>query len=49
MGGYTTNIVISYQSLCSAAIMFKPFVILMSFIAGIFIITNTGRRAETGD
>ena len=49
MGGYTTNIVISYQALCSAATMFKPFVILMSFIAGIFIITNTGRRAETGD
>ena len=49
MGGHTINIVISYRSLCDAAVMFKPFVILMSFIAGMMIITNTGRRAETGD
>jgi hypothetical protein len=49
MGGHTINIVISYRSLCDAAVMFKPFVILMSFISGMMIITNTGRRAEVGD
>lgn len=49
MGGQSINIVISYQPLCDVAIMFKPAVILMSFLAGAFIITNTGRRAETGD
>ncbi len=49
MGGQTIDIVISYRSLCDAAVMFKPFVILMSFIAGMMIITNTGRRAEVGD
>jgi hypothetical protein len=49
MGGNTLDLVISYQPLCTVAQQFKPAVILMAFLAGAFIITNTGRRAETGD
>lgn len=49
MGSHTLNLVISYQPLCSVAQQFKPAVILMAFLAGAFIITNTGRRAEVGD
>lgn len=49
MGGQTLNLVISYQPLCTVAQQFRPAVILMAFLAGAFIITNTGRRAETGD
>ncbi|MEG0444154.1 MAG: virulence factor TspB C-terminal domain-related protein [Carnobacterium sp.] len=49
MGGQTLNLVISYQPLCIVAQQFRPAVILMAFLAGAFIITNTGRRAETGD
>lgn len=48
-GGHTLNLVISYQPLCTVAQQFKPAVILMAFLAGAFIITNTGRRAEVGD
>ena len=49
MGSHTLNLIISYQPLCSVAQQFKPAVILMAFLAGAFIITNTGRRAEVGD
>lgn len=49
MGGQTLNLIISYQPLCTVAQQFAPAVVLMSFLAGAFIITNTGRRAETGD
>lgn len=49
LGGSTIDIVISYQSLCIVAQQFRPAVILMSFLAAAFIVTNTGRRAETGD
>ncbi|MGK8804313.1 virulence factor TspB C-terminal domain-related protein [Acinetobacter seifertii] len=49
MGGQSLDIIISYSALCTVAQQFRPAVILMSFLAGAFIITNTGRRAETGD
>lgn len=49
MGSQTLNLIISYQPLCTVAQQFRPAVILMAFLAGAFIITNTGRRAETGD
>ncbi|PVZ83142.1 hypothetical protein C9426_27285 [Serratia sp. S1B] len=48
-GGQTLNLVISYAPLCNVAAQFKPAVILMSFLAGAFIVTGTGRRAEVGD
>ncbi|UAB21449.1 virulence factor TspB C-terminal domain-related protein [Acinetobacter baumannii] len=49
MGGQSLDLIISYSALCTVAQQFRPAVILMSFLAGAFIITNTGRRAETGD
>lgn len=49
MAGQSLDIIISYSALCTVAQQFRPAVILMSFLAGAFIITNTGRRAETGD
>lgn len=49
MGGHTLNLIISYSPLCTVAQQFKPAVVLMAFLAGAFIITNTGRRAEVGD
>lgn len=49
MGGHTLNLIISYAPLCTVAQQFKPAVVLMAFLAGAFIITNTGRRAEVGD